>query len=105
MNLPAEDRLRVEAWIRDGLSRRILLSDYRLFFFGSRVTDAEPSLSDIDVGIEKIGGGSLPPGVLAEMSEYVREVPTLYKIDFVDFGEVADAFREVALQKIELFAA
>lgn len=105
MNLPADDRVRVEAWIRDCLSRRVLLSDYRLFFFGSRVTDTEPSKSDIDVGVEKIGGGSLPPGVFAEIAEYVRELPTLYKIDIVDFGTVPDSFKEVALQKIELFSA
>ena len=104
MNLPSDDRLRVEAWIRDGLSRHIILSEYRLFFFGSRVTDANPSRSDIDVGIEKIGGGTLPPGVLAEMSEYVRELPTLYKIDFIDFGTVAEEFRDVALQEIEPFS-
>ncbi len=103
MNLPHEERMKIEAWIRDRLSHEVILSDYRLFFFGSRVTDQETSKSDIDVGIEKIDSGTLPDGVLATMQEYVRELPTLYKIDFVDFGCVDENFRSVARQKIELF--
>lgn len=103
MNLPEDLRARIEAWIRDELAKFILLSEYDLFFFGSRTTAVSPSTSDIDVGIKKKAGGSLPPGVLSHMQEYVRELPILYKIDFVDFGTVSEAFAKTALKTIETF--
>ena len=104
MNLPHQERLRIEAWIRDGLAKYILLNEYNLFFFGSRVIDTEPSTSDIDVGFQKQDGGAMPEGALAAMKEYVRELPTLYKIDVVDFGTVSKDFSTIASQHIEAFS-
>lgn len=103
MNLPEDQRRRIEAWIRDELKQFILLTEYQIFFFGSRVMTSEPSRSDIDVGIQKKGGGTLPDGVLSHMQEYVRELPLLQKIDFVDFGQVSKEFSETALSSIDPF--
>ncbi len=61
MNLTEEQRSRIEAWIRDELSKFILLQ------------------------------------------EYVRELPILLKIDFVDFGQVTEEFKNVSLQSIVPF--
>lgn len=105
MNLPEELRTRVEAWIRDELTKFVALAEYDLFFFGSRVQKPEPSRSDIDVGIQKKDGGSLPSGVLGHMQEYVRELPLLYKIDFVDFGQVSEEFSKIATTSMEKFRA
>lgn len=103
MNLPEDVRTRIEAWIRDELGKFVLLSDYELFFFGSRVQTSTSTKSDIDVGVKKKGGGALPGGVLSHMQEYVRELPILQKIDFVDFGQTSKEFSAAALKTIERF--
>ncbi len=103
MNLDDQLRARIEAWIRDELSKFVSLQDYELFFFGSRTRVDEPSRSDIDIGIRKKDGGVLPPGTLSHVQEYVRELPVLKKIDIVDFGRVTDEFRNIAEQAIEPF--
>lgn len=103
MNLSEELRVRIEAWIRDELAKHVMLSEYELFFFGSRVGASEPSTSDVDVGIRKKNGGSLPPGVASHMQEHVRELPILLKIDFVDFGAVSKEFAETARTSEEPF--
>jgi predicted nucleotidyltransferase len=71
---------------------------YRIFFFGSRVAGTGTERSDIDVGIE---GPPIPGLAWLEIQEAVENLPVLYKIDIVDFSEVAPIFREVALQYVE----
>ncbi len=75
-------------------------SGYELFFFGSRVTGKNAERSDIDVGIK--GKEPLPSGALSEIKEEIENLPTLYKIDFVDFTNTAKVFKEVALEDIHL---
>jgi predicted nucleotidyltransferase len=67
--------------------------------FGSRVTGKSSDRSDIDIGIE--GQAPVPPGVLAKIEEDINALPTLYKIEVVDFKQVSQGFRKVALRKIE----
>ena len=101
--------MRLEYYPQEKLRREILtivgkhleLKEYRVFFFGSRVTGRGNDRSDIDVGIE--GPRSVPLGVLATIQEEVSDLPTLYKIDIVDFTRVSPDFRDVALEKIEYF--
>lgn len=72
---------------------------YRVFFFGSRVSEKGTDRSDIDVGID--GPDEISPAAWAAIQEEVEEIPTLYTIDVVDFRRVAPKFREVALQAVE----
>ena len=81
------------------VGRHLDLARYRVFFFGSRVSGAGTDRSDIDVGIE--GLEPVPPEAFADIQEEMGHIPTLYKIDVVDFRRVASKFREVALQSIE----
>ena len=55
--------------------------------------------SDIDIGIE--GPKPLPAEILLDIQEEIENLPTLYKIEIVDFATVDKKFREVALQCIE----
>lgn len=55
--------------------------------------------SDIDVGIE--GPHSIPTKICLKIQDEIEELPTLYKIELVDFSRVAPKFREVALQHTE----
>ncbi|MBU6414642.1 nucleotidyltransferase domain-containing protein [Patescibacteria group bacterium] len=98
--------MRLEHYPVEQLKKEILaivgahldLSQYRVFFFGSRVSGKGTDRSDIDIGIE---GPYISSGVLLDIQEAIEELPTLYKIEVVDFKRVAPIFKEVALQDIE----
>jgi len=40
---------------------------------------------------------------MLDIQEEIENLPTLYKIDVVDFYDVSEKFREVAKQHIEMF--
>lgn len=75
------------------------LGKYKVFFFGSRVIGTGNERSDIDIGIE--GSKSVPSVALLNIKEEIDLLPTLYKIEIVDFSRVESKFKSVALQKIE----
>ncbi len=75
------------------------LNSYQVFFFGSRVRGINFPRADIDIGIE--GPRPIPSGVFLEIQEEIENLPTLYKIDIVDFREVSEKFKKVALQYVE----
>lgn len=85
------------------LARYIDLTQYRVFFFGSRVTGAGTSRSDIDIGIE--GPHPLSGRVLADIQEDINTIRTLYKIDIVDFASVGEKFRDVVGDKKEYISS
>lgn len=72
---------------------------YRLFFFGSRVTEKGNEKSDIDVGIE--GKKPIPAKMLSKIKEEIENLPILYKIEIVDFANVSPDFKKVAKKKTE----
>ena len=67
--------------------------------FGSRVTGKGNDRSDIDVGIE--GPEEIPSRIIIPIKEEIEALPTLYKIDVVDFSRISEGFRKVAQHKIE----
>ncbi|NQT98214.1 MAG: nucleotidyltransferase domain-containing protein [Candidatus Marinimicrobia bacterium] len=71
--------------------------DYRLFLFGSRAKDFFHEKSDIDIGI--LSDGPLDAIQMFSIKDKIAEIPTLLKIDFVDFSVVSDDFRTVALKQ------
>lgn len=81
------------------VGRHLDLSKYRVFFFGSRVSGGGRDRSDIDVGIE--GPEPIPAKIWFDMEEEIENIPTLYKIEIVDFRRVSKKFYDVALQKTE----
>jgi len=90
----------VVAIIRRHMSKGIR---YKVFLFGSRATGRETARSDHDVGIE--AEGNIPFGVLADIRLEVDELPTLRKVDVVDFARVSAAFKAVAKEQTkELYA-
>jgi predicted nucleotidyltransferase len=82
------------------VGQEIDLNKYRVFFFGSRVENKGTEHSDIDVGIE--GPQPIPIEKLLNIQEKIENLPTLYKIEIVDFCRVVPKFREVAKQRIEI---
>lgn len=75
------------------------LTAYKIFFFGSRVTGRSTERSDIDVGIE--GPNPIPHETLQDIDEKIEELPTLYKIEVVDFRRVPKKFAAVAREHVE----
>lgn len=90
---------KLKAQIKDIVSKYLDLSLYRVFFFGSRVTESNSQSSDIDIGIE--GPEQIPARIFSEIREDLDNLPTLYKFDLVDFKQVTPKFREETLKNIE----
>ncbi len=73
-----------------------LSGDYQLFLFGSRAKDIHDDKSDIDVGI--ISKSRITGRQFLSIQEKLENIPTLLKIDIVDFNSVTDDFKQTALQ-------
>lgn len=99
--------MRLEHYPAEKLKREILaivgkhldLLKYRVFFFGSRVAGKGTERSDIDVGID--GPQPIPAEAWFDIQEELERLPTLYKIELVDFRHVPPKFRHVAGQHTE----
>jgi len=99
--------MRVEHYPVKKLKKEILeivgkyldLRSYRVFFFGSRVTESNSRRSDIDLGIE--GPEEIPARISTEIRERLDNLPTLYRFDLVDFKKVTPEFKKEALKSIE----
>src|SRR3989339_1430182 len=78
----------------------LTLLHYKVFIFGSRVNGQGSERSDIDIGIE--ADDKIPSNIMEDIKAELEKIPTLKKFDVVDFKDVNDDFREVALKKIEL---
>ena len=81
------------------VGKHLDISKYKVFLFGSRVTDKGDERSDIDIGIE--GPEPVLPKTMLEIEEEIEKLPVLYKIEIVDFQRVPLKFREVARKNIE----
>ncbi len=99
--------MRLEFYSLEKLKKEILeiigkyldLKTYRIFFFGSRVTGGGNERSDIDIGIE--GPSPVSLKIMGQIEDEIENLPTLYKIEIVDFKQISSNFYEVARQKIE----
>ena len=75
------------------------IKNFKIFYFGSRVSGKANERSDIDIGI--LGSQEVPLQILGNIREKINNLPTLYSIDFVDFQRVPENFKQVALQFTE----
>jgi len=99
--------MRLEHYNLEKLKKEILeiagkhldLTVFKIFFFGSRVLGKGDDRSDIDIGIE--GPATVSWEAMDVIKEAVFNLPTLYKIDIVDFKDVDAKFYQVAKEKIE----
>lgn len=82
------------------VTKRVDFPHYRVFIFGSRAEGKSGVRSDIDVGIE--AEKPIPAKIKLEIESELAELPVLQKIDLVDFCEVSDEFKKIALQNIEV---
>ncbi len=81
------------------IGKYLNLNEYKVFFFGSRVRKNNSPRSDIDIGIE--GAKPIPIEIMAKIKEEISNLPVLYQIDIVDFGNASEDFYKVAKKYIE----
>jgi len=87
---PILDRIAEIVW-------REMEENYRLFLFGSRASDGHDSKADIDIGI--LADKPVEAKTMVSIKERLEQIPTLLKIDFVDFSSVSQDFRKIAMKK------
>ena len=75
------------------------LKEYKVFFFGSRVRGDNFPRADIDIGIK--GPKTVPFEVMVRIKEDLENLPTLYRFDVIDFKDVPEKFKKIALKNIE----
>ena len=75
------------------------LVGYRVFLFGSRACGMARPRSDFDVGV--MGPAPLPPAVFQQIEDWLDEIDTLYRIDWVDMNRVTAAFRAEAMRQTD----
>lgn len=63
--------------------RKHLGDEYNIFLFGSWAKGEALETSDLDIGI--LGGKKAPWNLMVKILEEVDKIPTLRKIDVVDF--------------------
>ena len=83
------------------LARKYHREGARLFVFGSFANGKQRPTSDLDLGVE--WHGEPRPEVFLRLYWEVQDLPTVRKIDVVDFSQVTSGFKEaVAAEKIYL---
>jgi predicted nucleotidyltransferase len=84
--------------IRECLSKfREPLAGYRVILFGSRAVGTARDRSDFDLGV--FGATTLPLKRFYEIEDALEDLPTLYRIDWVDLNRASERFRETALSE------
>jgi len=76
--------------------RREMEGNYQLFLFGSRAGGGYDPKADIDIGI--IADKPVEAKTMVNIKEALEQIPTLLKIDFVDFSMVSQGFRKIAMK-------
>jgi len=76
------------------------LRKHKVFLFGSRATGSARKQSDFDIGV--YGQKPLPLRDFYDIETQLDELPTLYKIDWVDVNKASTQFRGQAMQRTEV---
>ncbi|EKE06426.1 MAG: hypothetical protein ACD_19C00014G0040 [uncultured bacterium] len=73
-------------------------SIYRAFIFGSRATGTNRKYSDLDLGI--IAKTKVPTSKIFDLENEFDQSNLPYKVDVVDFNNVSENFKKVAMKKV-----
>jgi uncharacterized protein len=76
------------------------LGGHKVVLFGSRARAKPKPHSDFDIGV--LGDTPLPLVDYYAIEDMFDELPTLYRIDWVDFARVGERFHAQALQQAEV---
>ena len=90
-----------EEKIKETVFKHISPEENKVFLFGSRATGTNRKWSDYDIGV--IGKEKLPYSKFNELKNELEESNIPYKIDIIDFAQVSDKFRNVALKNTKVW--
>ena len=76
------------------------LRGHKVVLFGSRASGRARTLSDFDIGV--IGEQPLPIRDFYAIEDSLEDLPTLYRIDWVDLNKAAPSLRQRALDHAEV---
>jgi len=76
------------------------LSGHKVVLFGSRAQGNARSRSDFDLGV--VGETPLPVVDFFAIEDILDDLPTLYRIDWVDLATVSERFRAEALRSVKV---
>ena len=88
-----------EKFIKETIFRFLDPKQYQAFIFGSRATGKAKKYSDYDIGI--IGKKPIPSATKVLIEEALEESDLPYKVEIVDFTQVPEKFKKIALTKIK----
>ncbi|MBI4679455.1 MAG: nucleotidyltransferase domain-containing protein [Elusimicrobia bacterium] len=98
------DLRRIKALALAEIFKRIPKDDCVVFLFGTCAAGSQVRDSDIDIGV--LASSPIPPSDFLELQESLdAELPTLRRIDFVDFRDVSETVRREALKEIVIWHA
>jgi predicted nucleotidyltransferase len=80
-------------------SKVCLPEDTKVFIFGSQANRETLKSADIDVGI--LAREKLDFKTFGDFKLMVEALPNFYVFDIVDFNNVAESFKKLAMQNIE----
>lgn len=99
MRLEFYPEIKLKNEIKQVVSRYLDIKEWKVFFFGSRVSGNNFTSSDIDIGIE--GNKEVKPSIMFAIKEELEKIPTLYTFDVIDFASMDEEFKQEAKQNIE----
>ena len=82
--------------------RRYLSDDYKIYLFGSWAKGDAIDTSDLDIGIS--GKEKISLELMSRILNDMQGIPTLRKIDVVDFLTVGEEFRNNALKHAKILS-
>lgn len=82
--------------VRETIMKYVNADQYTVFLFGSRASGVGNSQSDVDVGV--LGDEPLPYRIRTKVLSELEESIVPFPVDLVDFSEVDEDFRNVALK-------
>nr|VFJ86401.1 MAG: Predicted nucleotidyltransferase [Candidatus Kentron sp. LFY]VFJ92073.1 MAG: Predicted nucleotidyltransferase [Candidatus Kentron sp. LFY] len=85
------------------IEERSRLTGYKVILFGSRARGNAGPRSDFDIGV--IGANPMPLVDFYHLADRIDNLPTLYRIDWVDLTKTSDGFHRNALTDSEVIYA
>jgi|SRR5579872_3075052 len=89
------------AKIVQDILKKNLLSNTKVFIFGSRVTKAKKKFSDLDLAMD--ANEILPISILSSLEHDFSESDLPYKVDIVDLNNMSESFRKKIQMEMILF--
>lgn len=92
-------KLQIKQWLKEILDMNLSGFNYQAFIFGSQANKTELSRSDIDLGL--LCDTNIPLENISRIHIAIEQLPMLFNVDVVDFYDVDQTFKNVALNNVE----